>query len=207
MEAGSSKYPKFIPVKQVYANMAPELSHSLIAFHDLSGWDNTSFIAGHAKKTMWQVLKDHFELLCCLGDVDLTQDNISSAEAFVCSAFNVLDHVHTTNEARFMLFSLVKKPEALPPTSDALKRHTMRVHYQSTVWKRANCWQPNRPSPTDSGLEIWGRQIYSDSDVTSINARKLHGIRELPVQTGCQTLRCTCRKSKVHCIQSCKCSN
>ena len=84
-----------------------------------------SFIASHSKKTMWQVFKDHHELICGLGDGDLTQDKISSAEAFVDHAFNVPDHVHTTNEARFMLFSLVRKSEALPPASDALKLHIM----------------------------------------------------------------------------------
>ena len=84
---------------------------------------------------MWQVFvfKDHHELLCRLGDGDLAQDTISSAEAFVCHVFNVSDHAHTRNEAIFMLFSLVKKPEALPPMSDALKLHIMRAHYQSMV--------------------------------------------------------------------------
>ena len=93
-------------------------------------------------------------MFCGLGDGDLTHDTISSAEAFVCHAFNVPDHVHTINEARFMLFSLVKKSEALPPTSEALKLLIMRAHYQSMVWKQSNCSQPNLPSPTDSGLEI-----------------------------------------------------
>ena len=85
MEAGSSKNSKFLPVKQVYANMAPELSHNLIVFHALSGCDNTSFIASHSNKTMWQVSNDYHELLCGLEDGDLTQDQISSAEAFICT--------------------------------------------------------------------------------------------------------------------------
>ena len=38
---------------------------------------------------------------------------------------------------------LIKHPEALPPTSDALKLHIMRAHYQSLVCKQANCSQQN----------------------------------------------------------------
>ena len=135
MGGSTGKIPKCIPVKQVYANMAQELLHNLIGFHDLTGCDNTSFIAGHSKKRMLQVFKDHRELLYGLGDGDLTQGTISKAEAFVCHVFNISDPVHTTNEAIFMLFSLVKKPDALTPTSDALKLHIMRAHYQSMVWK------------------------------------------------------------------------
>ena len=173
--------------------MAPELSHNLITFHALSGCNNTSFIAGHSKKTMWQVFKDHHELLCGLGDGDLTQDAISSTEAFVCHTFNDSDRVHTTNEARFMLFSLVRKPEALPLMSE--------------VWKQANYSQPNLPSPTDSGWKyedgrhipiLMSRQSISESCMELVSCQ---------CKTGCQVLLCTCRKSKVHCTQSCKCSN
>ena len=89
---------------------------------------------------MWQVFKDHHELVCGLEDGDLTQDTISSAEPLiVCHLFNVPDHVHSTNEARIMLFSLVKKPEAISSTSDALTLHIIIAHGQSTVSKQANC--------------------------------------------------------------------
>ena len=146
-------------------------------------------------------------MLCGLGDGDITQDTISSAQAFVCPTFNVSDYVHMTNEGRFMLFSLAKKPEPLPPTSDVLKLHIMRAHYQSMVRKLANCSQPNLPSPTDSGWK------YEDG----IHILIMMSLQPIPescmelvscqCKTGCQTLRCTCRKSKVHCTQSCKCGN
>ena len=86
-----------------------QLSQDLIAFRALSGCDNTSFTAGHSKKIVWQVSYDRHELRCDLRDDDQTQETISSARAFRCHAFNVPDHVHITNEARCMLFSLVKK--------------------------------------------------------------------------------------------------
>ena len=113
--------------------------------------DNTSVVTGHSKKTMRQVFNDHHKLLCGMGDGGLTQATICSADAFVSHAFHVPDYVHTTNDAGFMLYSRVKKPEALPSTSDTLKLHITRVHYHSMVWNQANCSQPNLQSPTDSG--------------------------------------------------------
>ena len=119
--------------------MAPELSQNLIAFHALSSCDNMSFIAGNSKKTMCgEYLKTPWVALWSGRWRPNTRH-----------AFNIPDDFHTTNEARFMQFFLVKKTEALPPTSDALKLHKTRTHYQSKVWKQANCSQPHLPSPTD----------------------------------------------------------
>ena len=105
------------------------------------------------------------------------------------------------------LFSLVKNPEALPPTSYALKPHIMKAHYQNMVWKQANGSKQNLPSPTDSDWKYEdGRHITILMSLQPIpeSCMKLVSCQS---KTGCQTLRCTCRRSKVHCTQSCKCSN
>ena len=136
-----------------------------------------------------------------------TYDNISSAEAFFYHAFNVFDHAHIRNKARFMLFSLVKKPEALPPTSDALEQHIRRDHYQNMIWKQGNYSQPNLPSPTDSGWKYEdGRHIQILMSLEPIPQSRMELV-SCQCKTGCQTLRWTCRISKIHCTQSCKSSN
>ena len=185
--------------------MAPELSHNYNCFSCFVELRQHAVIAGHSKKTMWQVFKDHHELLCGLEDDDITQDKFS-AEAFVFPAFNV----HTTNEARYMLFFLVKMIEAFPPTSDALKLHMMRDHYHSMVsmiLKQANCSQPNPPSPTDSGWKFEDGRCITILMAFQPIPESCMELVSRQCKTGCQILRCTCRKSKVHCTQSCKCSN
>ena len=67
----------------------------------------------------------------------------------------------SVDAARHTLFSKTGKPEAMPLTSDALRFHFMRVHYQTMVWRKAHCPVPELPAPTDmrwklgeSGLQL-----------------------------------------------------
>ena len=131
--------------------MAPELSHNLNCFLCFVGRRQHVVYCWSFEENNVANIKRSPQVVCGLGVGDLTHNTISSAETFVCNIFNVPDHAHTTNEFRFMLFSLVKKSEASPSTSDSLKLHIMRTHDRSMVWKQANCSQPNLPWPTDSG--------------------------------------------------------
>jgi hypothetical protein len=49
----------------------------------------------------------------------------------------------TSDEARDLMFVKSKSPESLPPTSDALKLHIERAHFQASVWKQANVVKPD----------------------------------------------------------------
>jgi hypothetical protein len=49
-----------------------------------------------------------------------------------------------------------KSPESLPPTSDALKLHIERAHFQASVWKQANVVKPVLPSPITMGGSLDG---------------------------------------------------
>ena len=57
---------------------------------------------------------------------------VKEVEEFVCKMYK-LDSIGSVDEARAILFSKKGKPEALPPTSDALSLHVKRVHYQAIV--------------------------------------------------------------------------
>ena len=94
-------------------------------------------------------------------------------------------------------------------TSDerCIKLHIMTAHYQYGI--ETSKLFATKPAIAD---RQWAgnmrTETHSDSDVTSTSSWKLHGSRELSVQNWLSdTARCTCRKSKVHCSQSCRCSN
>lgn len=104
---------------------------TLIPFHAVTGYDSVSFFAGHSKKTAWEIFITDNHLLNNLGTGELTDNTIKDAEHFVCKVYDVLD-ITSSDNARVKLFKR-KMPDALPPTSNALKFHIQRAQYQSTI--------------------------------------------------------------------------
>ena len=101
-------------------------------FHAITGCDTTSYLSGHSKKTAWKVFQEHFELLLPLGEGGLDIFKLKSAERFVCKIYKT--EADSTDMARFIMFAKVGTPDKLPPTSNALKYHLMRVHYQAMIY-------------------------------------------------------------------------
>ena len=112
----------------------------------LTGYESVSYIAGRSKKTSWKVFITDHTLLVDLGKDLLTDITITSAEMFMCKIYNQPD-LDNCNEACAKLFCKFKSPEALPPTSDALKFHIRTAHFQAMVWRQAFCKDPKLPSP------------------------------------------------------------
>ena len=54
-------------------------------------------------------------------------------------------NVENADEARCVLFKKTTSPDVLPPTSDALKYHILRAHYQALIWNLAYHPTPNIP--------------------------------------------------------------
>jgi hypothetical protein len=63
-----------------------------------------------------------------------------------------------------------KSPESLPPTSDALKLHIERAHFQASVWKQANVVKPVLPSPVTMGWSLDGDRLIPIEEGRSITA-------------------------------------
>ena len=59
---------------------------------------------------------------------------------------------------RVTLFNKGKDPESLPQTSDALRLHMGRAHYQINIWLNATVPSPERLDPESYG---WERDPYS----------------------------------------------
>jgi methionine synthase II (cobalamin-independent) len=66
----------------------------------------------------------------------------------------------TSDEARDLMFGKSKSPESLPPTSDGLKLHIERAHFQASVWKQANVVKPVLPSPVTMGAHVYSDDFY-----------------------------------------------
>ena len=96
------------------------------------------------------MFEDNHALLEHFGEGDLTDEISKSAEKLVCRIYNV-GQTDSVDEARHIMFYKFVKPEVLPPTSDALHFHLMRVHYQTMIWKNANSAIPELPAADTMG--------------------------------------------------------
>lgn len=87
MKAGTSKKPKYIPIHFVTAKFDAHILSGLPAFHSLTESDTTSFLAGHSKKSCWNVYKDNHDLLSNLGKGNLSDQTSAAAETFICKVY------------------------------------------------------------------------------------------------------------------------
>ena len=151
MKSGISKKGRYIPIDAVFNKLPSGSASSLLAFHVLTGCDTTSYIANHTKRSSY--IKEHHGLLKNLGYGEPSDDAIQSSETVVCRIYNV-HRTDSIDAARHLLFSKTGKPEAMAPTSDALRFHLKRVHYQSMIWRNAHCPTPELPAPSETGWRL-----------------------------------------------------
>ncbi|MEW8545283.1 MAG: hypothetical protein AB2693_17305, partial [Candidatus Thiodiazotropha sp.] len=205
-KSGTQKKPKFVAIHDI--NLNADMSLTLPAFHALTGCDTVSQFAGHGKVTAWKVYKQYNYLLHSLGNGNLTDEKISNAEKFVCKVYDPSSNITSIDEMRLFLFNKGKDPDNLPPTSDALKLHISRAHYQTSVWLKATVSCPEFLAPETCG---WVRDPNSNH-----LKPKLLTLEPIPkvctelLQCGCKkctTKRCKCRSNMLTCMPSCGCGS
>ena len=181
---------------------------TLPAFHAVTGCDTVSQFAGIGKVTAWKAFKENSQLLVSLGSGDLTEETLNSVEKFVCKIYEPTTEITNIDQLRVFLFNKGKDPDSLPPTSDALKLHISRAHYQTSVWLNATVPSPEGIDPETCG---WERDPYSNH-----LKPKLSVLEPIPkvctelLQCGCKTCatrRCKCRSNKIPCLPSCRCGS
>lgn len=200
---GTAKKPKFIPLDDVYLKLPAGSGKAILQFHAITGCDTTSYLFGHSKKIAWTVLKDNFHLLLSLGEGTLTTDTLERAERFVCRIYKT--NVSSVDMARFLLFAKAGTPDKLPPTSDALKYHIMRAHYQAMVWRQAHCPRQILPKPEESGWKLKDDKLVPVLMTLDPIPKACVEMLSCQCTTGCATLRCKCRKAKIVCSGFCSC--
>lgn len=112
---------------------------SLPAFHALTGCDTTSAFFGKGKKTAWSAWQSLPELTLPLQllsgpnpTLELINTHTPIFHKFVLLLYGITDDTITTvDTARHSLFLHKGKDfENMPPSSDALHQHLLRVAYQ-----------------------------------------------------------------------------
>ena len=113
----------------------------------------------------------------------------------------------SSDSARVKLFSKCKMPDALPPTSDALKFHIQRAHYQSMVLRQASNPQPVLPSPSEMGWTL--KEGVLSPKFVSLHpmSTSCADIISCACTKGCKSHSCSCRKGKLVCTGTCRCAD
>ena len=117
-------------------------------------------------------------------------------------------NVHKTDSvdtARHLLFSKSMKPETIASTSDALRFHLMRVHYQAMIWKNAHCPTPELPSPIEMGWKVGESGLEPILMTLSPVPDSCLEMVTCACRHECKTRRCKRLKSELRCTSMCAC--
>jgi len=116
LEFSTRKYTRYISVHGIVCALGPEKAESLIAFHALTGCDQTSFFSGRGKVTAWETWKlfpevtASFKALSNTPDQSIILDTLPSLERFVVLMY---DRTSTTGSVNEGSTSLQRKEEQL----------------------------------------------------------------------------------------------
>ena len=167
----------------------------MLAFHALTGCDVASFLAGVTKSSAWRIFKVHGELLSGVGVEPLDEQCLKEAERFVTRLYKI-DDLETVDAARYALFGRKNTPKTLPPTSDALRQHILRAHFQTAVWKNAHIADPDLPAHTDCGWSLEDGDFKSILTTIEAVPKACIDLVSCGCKTGCSTRWCGCRRAK-----------
>ena len=197
MKSGTSKKRRYIPIGAVFNKLPSGSASSLLAFHALTGCDTTSYIANHTNRSSWKIFKEHHGLLKNLAIGELTDDTTQSSDKICLQNIQCAQNrLYRCSTALVVLQD--RETRSNGPTSDALRFHLKRVHYQSMIWRNANCPTPELPAPSEMG---W-RLVDSEQQQSPIPGSCLEMVA-CSCRKQCKTRRCKCQKSGLPCRSMC----
>lgn len=130
---------RYIPVHVIAHGLGPSKAMALPAFHALTGCDTTSAFLGKGKKTAWSVWQSlpeltlPLQLLSCPNPtLEMIKTHTPMLQRFFMQLYGVSEEgITTVDAARLSLFFHKGRDfEQMPPSSDALHQHLLRVAYQ-----------------------------------------------------------------------------
>ena len=128
-------------------------------------------------------------------------------ERFTVLLYHRTSNLLTTNESRRDLFCQGRSIDNIPPTSEALKMHTLRSSYiAGHVWGQSTLQNQILPEPNAWGWrEVDGKFFPHSTTLPEAAA----GIRDLVKcscnpEKGCKG-RCKCVQSELQCTELCRC--
>ena len=211
IDFGSGKNRRWLPIHTLAHFLGPEKCAALLFWYAFTGCDTVSSFCGVGKKTAWIVwlafpeITDTFARLSS-GSSQFSEEDWLKIQRFVVLLYDRSCPCTDVNSARRYLFTKKGRPiDNCPPTEDALRQHTYRAIYQSSVWRCSR----ERSIPTlDISNFGWSVKDDSASPVWMTVEEAAKSCQEL-VKCGCKkscTNRCKCKRGGFKCTELCYCS-
>lgn len=207
LQKGSSRKRVYVPVHTIVESLSMDLKQNILAYHFLTGSYFTSHLYGIGKASGWKIYENNSKLLCRLGEPTLTSESIESTEEFFVKLYRVDDDIKTADAARYFLFRKLKGLHDLPPTTDSLRFHIYRCHYQTQIFKNSHLKNIPDEDPDHSGWRINENNQF-EPILSSLEA--IPSICDDMKPCGCPkdrcgNNRCICHKKGLPCMPLCKC--
>lgn len=143
-----------------------------------------------------------------LGLTEIPSENVMQCtEEYVCKLYSSTTSIKNVGKLRWKLFKRSQsEAEKLPPTSDALRYHILRAHYQAMVWHHAGHAKPQLPAAYRYGWKQEGSHFVPI--ITSVKPAPEAVVQTVKCRCGsgmCKTGNCSCRRVGMVCTGMCSC--
>ena len=213
---GTQRRFRYIPIHVIVEQLGTSKAAALPTFHALTGCDTTSAFFGKGKKSAWAVWQSFPDLTVALQALAQSSPCLQTLtthtpvlEKFVTRLYGVSDNEITTVDAarRHLFLHRGKDFLQMPPGSDALHQHLLRVAYQSGhVWGN----MMNKASEPVA-IEDWGWKQDTPTSppypvfiTISTISKKLPELVSCNCKTACKP-PCSCCMHGQPCLQQCPC--
>ena len=207
-----------INVGCAYNALGNEKIMALLGFHAFTGCDSTRRFSGFLKITCFDTILKSNSFVCkafdSLGNNDsgLKEEIIDGLTQLVLDLYQPKrpSNINTLGQLRWYLFSKFQyDSEKLPPTSSALRFAIYRSHLVCNTWRKSLFPAPSYLNPEEYDWEYDTNNNFYEAVMTDQLATPKH-ILELCIykcKTGCESLRCSCKKNDLVCTEMCICND
>lgn len=205
----SKKPSKFCNITALRSHLGSVICEYILFAHAVLGCDTTSRVFGIGKGKSVNKLKSDLNFVeqakVFMSPSSSQSDIIVAGHRALVCLYN--GHPNgSLNQLRLMKFldksttsTKVVEPQTIPPTEDSAKYHSLRVFQQIQVW----LGNDEKVPPCQWGWKVNdGKMIPLMTDKPPAPIRFLEAIH-CKCKTGCNTLRCSCRKNGLECSAAC----
>ena len=202
--------PKVYNINSIKHVLGSELCTQLLFLHAFTGCDSTSRVYGLGKKLVFQkLIKGDPVLQTCANAFTLPGNNHNNIENLGCQAMVVMFGGKGTCSLDALRYDILSKkvvfsksfvnPERLPPTESSTKFHCFRVYFQTMTWMGTD----NDLDPLKWGWRLENNQLIPIMSDMNAAPETLLKMVHCNCATGCNTLRCSCKKYGLPCTSAC----
>ena len=205
----SSKKRRVWYINEIKKDLGEDVCRHLFFIHALLGCDTTSSIYGIGKGASLKkfVNSEHFRQQALVFDnLASTVDEVKTAgeNALVCLYGGKPGQ--TLDQLRYQRYleklackSKSIQPQSLPPTSSAVKYHSLRVYLQIREWKDST----EGINYAECGWRSAAEQLTPIMTDLAPAPQSLLQLMRCNCSQDCSTRRCSCRKNDLPCNPSC----